>query len=443
MSAGEMLYLLSANDDTSLRERANQVAEFVERTDPPRLDLAATLERGRAAMKYRGALLVPEGDDVAAAFRELDAANYANGIARSGTPSVAWLFPGQGAQFRGMARQLFEKNEVFRESFEQCARVLDPRLEFTLRELIFDHDAPDSTGEPLTQTQYTQPSLFVVEYCVAKVLEHFGVEPEALLGHSLGELTAACVAGVFELEAGLVLAHERGRLMQSMPPGSMLAVKASRVEVEPLMTPGLDLAAVNAPSMVVVSGPHEVVDAFEGKVSQEHACTRLKTSHAFHSAMMDPVVDRFVELVRDAAPKPPRIPIVSSLTGEWMSDQEATSPEYWARQLRHAVNFSGAAAHLLDWAKDSGRDLALVEVGPGTTLLSAASQQKESPRPRASVETLGHPKHARPAAEALLLTAGRLWIAGGGARLEAHLRWGFRSASSASSTSLHEAALLG
>ncbi len=400
------LLLLSAQDAEGLGRRAEQVAQYIEEHGASLVDVASSLERGRAALKHRGALLVRAVTDPAQALRERAPADFATGVAKPGTPRLAWLFPGQGAQFRGMARELYEQQPVFRENFDRCASVLDARLDLSLAELIFADGVSDD--EPLTQTQYTQPALFVVEVCLARTLAHFGVQPDVLIGHSLGELAAACFSGVFELEAGLVLAHERGRLMQSMPSGSMLAIKAPLDSVQPLLDGDMDLAAVNAPSMVVISGPHEVMDRLEARVAEASLdCRRLRTSHAFHSAMMDPVVEAFKSLVIEAQPRPPRVPIISSLTAEPLRDDEATSPEYWARQLRHAVNYAGAAATLL-----ASGDCALVEVGPGTTLLSATAQQRSQPRPRASIDTLGHPKQARSASEALLLSLGRLWIAG-------------------------------
>ncbi|MEY4514482.1 MAG: hypothetical protein RLZZ450_6604, partial [Pseudomonadota bacterium] len=299
----------------------------------------------------------------------------------------------------------------FRALFERCDTVLAPLIGLRLSELLFaapgglDGDAQ----RVLTQTAIAQPALFVIEYALADLLIHYGVQPDLLLGHSIGEFAAACLAGVFELEAALQLVAERGRLMQSLPSGSMLSVKAELQQVEPLCGDGIDVAAHNAPGMLVVSGASERVEQFASELQARGIDTRkLHTSHAFHSAMMEPILEPFARAVDKAQPRPPNLPIVSTMTGKLLTDEEACSSTYWAKQLRNPVRFVAALASACETTQR-----VLVEVGPGVALTTFAARPREgAARPRKVLATLGRADSDVAALDATLRCLGELWLQG-------------------------------
>ncbi len=327
-----------------------------------------------------------------------------------GRRPVVFLFPGQGAQHPGMGRGLYAAEPAFRATLDTCFEVLAPLLPGAdLPRLL--HPAPgeeEAAAALLTDTAFAQPLLFAVEMALARLWLAWGIEPAAMLGHSLGEYVAACVAGVFTLEDGLALVAERARLMQALPRGAMLAVPLPEAEVRELLAAagGLALAAVNAPALCVVSGPEAAVAAFaEGLAARGLEPRRLHTSHAFHSAAMDAVTAPFAEVLARVRLEPPRQPYLSNLTGTWIEPEQATDPAYWLRQLRQPVRF---AAALQELARDPDR--VLLEVGPGRGLATLVRRQEGEALP--AVSSLGKPgEEARE--EATLLTAlGRLWLAG-------------------------------
>jgi amino acid adenylation domain-containing protein len=405
---GERLLIASAADKGALEARLEQVTAHVRQHGGDQLaDVAFTLARGRRAFAHRACVVLPEWGD----RPSLAGATVLRGRAGSGPAAVAFLFPGQGAQFIGMGRSLYESSAHYRDTFERCEAILRPALGIRLGELLLvePNGADPALEQKLTSTSIAQPALFVVEYALASLLMHLGVRPSVLIGHSIGEFTAACLAGVFELEAALELVCERGRLMASMPTGSMLAVKCEPREIEDLFNDVVALAAHNAPGLSVVSGPSEAIESFrKAAEARGFEARALHTSHAFHSVMMEPVLGPFRAAVERAAPCPPRIPIISTMTGERLRDEEATSPDYWTKQLRNPVRFAEAASSAAD---DPAR--IFLEVGPGVALItSVAKLTAAAHRPRKLIETLGHPKADIPASDALLTSLANLWIHG-------------------------------
>ena len=234
----------------------------------------------------------------------------------------------------------------------------------------------------------------------------WGIRPEAMIGHSVGEYVAAALAGVFSLEDALSLVAARGRLMQDLPGGAMLAVTLGEEEIRPLLGGKLSLAAVNGPSLCVVSGTEAAVAALESRLAKGIGRRRLHTSHAFHSAMMDPVLEPFEEHLRRLNLKPPKIPFISNVTGTWITAAEATDPAYWAGHLRRTVRFADGIREML---RDPDR--ILLEVGPGTTLCTLARQQSGKDG-RVPLATVRHPRDAQPDEAFILNTLGKLWLAG-------------------------------
>jgi phthiocerol/phenolphthiocerol synthesis type-I polyketide synthase E len=328
-----------------------------------------------------------------------DAARSVAGQAGSEAPAAVFLFPGQGAQSPGMARGLYDREPVFRAELDRCAEILRPHLGLDLREALF---AGDAAG----LKQLAQPALFAVEYAVARQWMHWGVRPQAMLGHGVGEYVAACLAGVFSLEDALALVAERGRLMQSVGSGAMHAVSLPAAEVEPMLGGSLAIAAVNAPDLCVVSGPADEVARLSAALRARGIETRpVETSHAFHSPLMDAIVDEFAARVAAAARSAPVLRWVSNLTGTWITPDEAVDPAYWARHLRGTVRFADGVAAIAA----EGREPVFIEAGPGRTLSPLVKRQLPG---AAAVPSLRQPGVAADDGDTLLAGLGRAWAAG-------------------------------
>jgi acyl transferase domain-containing protein/acyl carrier protein len=403
------LLVLSARTEAALEEATARLAQRLRDADaPPLADVAWTLLGGRRRFEHRRFVVASSAAEAAEALETLDRRRVCTAYGRSSERPVVFLFPGQGAQYPGMTRGLYEREAAYRREVDAACERLRGPLGRDLRELLFPPaGAEEGAAEALRQTSLTQPALFVVEHALARLLASWGIEPSAMIGHSVGEYVAATLAGVLDRDEALALVAERGRLMQSMPPGSMLAVPLPPSEVEPLLAGGLALAAVNDPALCVASGPTPAVDALEGELRRrEVPVTRLHTSHAFHSPMMDPVLAPFRDRVARAALSAPRIPFLSNLTGTWITAEEATSPAYWADHLRGAVRFADGIQLLM-----AEPDRVLLEVGPGHTLCTLARAQ--APRPDAATFTsVRHPREAQEDLPFLLAALGRLWLAG-------------------------------
>ncbi|MEV4820401.1 amino acid adenylation domain-containing protein [Micromonospora sp. NPDC049274] len=392
---------ISAATPTALDATAARLAaHLTAHPDVPLAEVAYTLQQGRRTLPYRRAVV---GDSPAAAAAALDRPAPA-GAAESATDrEVLFTFPGQGAQRVGMGHALYADEPVFRTVVDEAAVLLEPLLGRDIRRLLYPTDAERATAEDLLhQTRYAQPALFVVEYALAKLWASWGVRPVALLGHSVGEMVAACLAGVFSLPDALRLVAGRGRLMQEAAPGAMLAVPLPEAELLPLLDDGLDVAAVNGPRQCTVSGAPDDVAAFAVRLRERGlASTPLVTSHAFHSRSMDAAATAFEAEVAKVRRSAPEIPFVSNVTGTWITAEEATSPAYWARQLRSTVRFADGLATL------HRPDAVLLEVGPGRVLTRLAGGP--AARAVASLPSAGRDADG----ETELLTAvGALWRLG-------------------------------
>jgi amino acid adenylation domain-containing protein len=405
------LLLLSARSDAALDAATANLSRFLLAQPELNLaDVAYTLQVGRAAFDHRRVLVCRDPADAAAALATIDPERVFSGVSQPGQRPVIFMFPGQGAQYIGMGRDLYRSEPVFRAAIDRCCELLRPHLHPAgtrdLRELLYpDAEHSDAADEQLTQTAYAQPALFAVAYALAQLWQSWGVEPTALIGHSIGEYVAATLAGVFALDDALAIVALRGRLMQALPSGSMLAVQLSEADLQPFLRPELDLAAVNGPKHCVVSGPTAAIAALEARLSErEITSRRLHTSHAFHSAMLDPMLDEFAAALGSIKLHPPKLPYISNLSGTWISEAEATDPGYWTRQIRQPVRFADGLQTLL-----ADRDAALLEVGPGTTLCTFARQQSRQPL---ALPSLRHPQSRQADDEFLLTTLGKLWLGG-------------------------------
>jgi acyl transferase domain-containing protein/acyl carrier protein len=403
------LLVLSAKTDGALGKAAHNLADHL--AARPQLNLADaawTLQVGRRVFNHREAVVCRDVADAAAALA--DPARCETAVQdRQGAP-LAFMFTGQGSQYVGMGRGLYEEEAAFRGAIDACAEILHVALDGDIRRFLFPTTGePEAAAEQLRQTRVAQPALFAVEYALARLWMAWGLEPEAMIGHSVGEYVAAHLAGVFSLEDALALVAERGALMQSVPPGAMLAVPLGEAALLPHLGPEVDLAAVNAPSASVVAGPAEAIDRLAQDLSRLGVAARLlHTSHAFHSSMMEPILLAFEARARQMERRPPRIRFISNLTGTWIRDDEATDPGYWARHLRQAVRFSEGVRTLLE---DESRPV-LLEVGPGNTLTSLVRQQAPAAGAPAAVASLRHPRDTQPDRAFLLGALGKLWLAG-------------------------------
>nr|CAF05649.1 TubD protein [Archangium disciforme] len=400
--------LLSARSTSALEHIAGRLAAHLRRhPDLELADVAFTLQVGRARFPYRRALTCRT---LAEAMERLEAPEPRppEPLAHEGErPPLVMLFPGQGTPLVGTARALHESEPTFRQAVEQCARLLRQTLGLDVREVLFPSAEQEEQARRLAaQTRVAQPALFTLEYALAQTWLGWGLQPQALAGHSLGELVAACLAGVFSLEDALQLVAARGQLMQGCPPGAMLAVPLPEAELAALLGSELCIAAVNGPRACVASGPLPAVEALTAALeSRGVSSRRLETSHAFHSASMEACQGPLTTLLRRMRLQAPRLPCVSGLTGRWLTGEEATEPTYWARQLREPVRFSEALETL--W---SLKEPVLLEVGPGTTLTALA--RRHPTRPARTQEVASLPVQPDTAVPCIEEAVGELWQAG-------------------------------
>lgn len=377
----------------------------------PLADVAYTLHIGRKCFSQRAVALCCDNADAINLLEGRDTERFLVRQATFENPPVAFLFPGQGAQHIDMACDLYENEPVFREEFDRCLDLLKPHLDFDLPSLLFpgaDEADRIASSARLAQTEVTQPALFIVEYALARLWMSWGIAPMAMIGHSVGEYVAACLADVFSLEDALRLVSMRGRLLQQMEPGAMLAVVLPEAEITPYLNANCDLAAVNGPELCVLSGSLTAIEAVERNLEDKDiASRRLHVSHAFHSAMVEPMLAPFVDMVEKIGPRPPKISFLSNLSGDWITPQEATDPNYWGKHLRGTVRFGDGLRELL-----SNPALILLEVGPGETLTTLAQRHPDANPERVILSSLPHPAKIHLAQRHLYLGLGKLWLSG-------------------------------
>jgi phthiocerol/phenolphthiocerol synthesis type-I polyketide synthase E len=394
----------SARTSSSLEKMQVRLAQHLRsRPDINLADVAYTLQTGREAFAHRRVLVCRRPDEAFNLLESGPSPALPTGYA-AGQKSVVFMFPGQGTQYRNMARDLYLTEPIFREQVDLCAERLEEHLDCDIRDWLYDGAEPEERC--LDDTWIAQPALFVTEYALARQWMAWGVQPSAMIGHSIGEFVAACLAGVLSLDDALGLVAVRGRLMQSVLRGCMLVVYQSEGEVSPLLS-GLCIAAVNSPLSCVVSGPLDQTDSFAQRLTENNIeYRRLHTSHAFHSQMMEPILELFTAEVAKLQLRPPQIPYISNVTGDWITAEQCTDPEYWARHLRQAVLFSRGIERILE---RSGQ--ILLEVGTGRSLAALIAQHGDSMRDNVVVSSLKDVAKVTEY-EALLRALARMWVVG-------------------------------
>ncbi|WP_260849934.1 type I polyketide synthase [Bacillus pumilus] len=406
----KQLLVLSAKTDTALAEMTERLKQYVIQHPQVSLeDIAYTLRYGRKQFPYRKAIVLASADEWMQQ-KQLETSVFRSQKWRKAT----FMFSGQGAQYAGMMRGLYDAEPVFKWEVDRCFKYVMETEQVDLKSIVFSED---KTNEDITKTSNAQPLLFIFEYALAKLLQHSGVEPESMIGHSIGEYVAACLSGVFSLESALTLVMARGRLMQDMEKGAMLSVQLSEAELVSMIDESLSVAAVNAKDLCVVSGSEEQIAAFEKKLQDKGMITRqLHTSHAFHSYMMEPMLEAFQQIVEKVELHEPAIPFVSNVTGTWATSEDVMTASYWTNHLRGTVRFHEGLSQLLT---DEVR--ALIEVGPGNSLTALVKrhENKESHH-----DVLNMVRHTREQADDhayFLKRIGELWAGGYEVKAQQHL----------------------
>jgi len=406
------LLSLSARSPIALQAASARLADHLQKTPAISLaDVAYTLQTGRTAHAYRRVVVCETTEQavVALASPAMDAQK-----ASQHGPSLIWMFPGQGSQHVDMARELYTSEPVFREQLDMCAEILRDALGVDVRDVFYPpQERREEAARQLRETWLAQPVLFAMEYSLATLLQSCGLAPEAMIGHSLGEYVAACVAGVFSLQDGLKLVVARSRLMQQMAAGRMLSVLEEEGRLlDRLAGSAMSVSAVNDTGRCVVSGPLDDIDVLREQLLREGIESReLETSHAFHSAMMEPMLDAWRDTLRGVSLNAPSIPCVSSLTGDFLRAEQARDPEYWVRHLRDTVRFGDGLETLLSSDASLPGERILVEVGSGQAL-SGLSKRRAHGRVRGVVPLLNRADTPGGDARSFLQGIGQLWLHG-------------------------------
>lgn len=405
------LLALSARTPTALRNAAENLAAHLGAHPQTCIaDVAFTLGAGRMVHSHGQAILCTGIDDASDALAGRSPQRVISGLAAAHPrPKIIFMFPGQGSQYVGMGRDLYEdEDSVFRHEIDRCADALDGLLETDLRDVLYPRsDTADRASDRINETAFAQPALFAVSYALARQWISFGVQPHAMIGHSIGEFVAACLSGVFSLEDALKIVAARAQLMQRCPRGSMLAIAARVSDAMPLLDDTLAVAAINGPGAFVVSGPSESVLELQQTLARRNvACSVLKTSHAYHSPLMAPAAAPLTDVVSQVRRISPSIPYVSNISGRWQTAEGATDSRYWANHLLSPVKFADGIALI---AQEHPH--VLLEVGPGRTL-SALAQQNLDPATRTAVLTsLPHSNESGASStESLLRALAHLWL---------------------------------
>jgi len=396
----------SAKNEKSLESYAAKLTDHLVKLETDHLaDLAFNLQNSRESFRARRFLIAGDRGELLQKLKSRPSSQD-HAFLQEYIDGVVFIFPGQGSQYPNMGRELYEQEPVFRQAIDECAVLLFPLMNEDIREIIFPVQINTDSTHKIHNTYYTQPALFAIEYAVAKLWISWGIRPAAFIGHSIGEYVAAHLAGVFSLADGLSLIFTRGRMMAALPAGSMMSVRCGQEKIKALLPPELSLAAVNSPNLSVISGPENGILEFSAVLTLQGIPNKLlQTSHAFHSDMMAPILVDFERHAATITMQEPGIPIISTLTGNWIGKNEMTKPTYWANQLRLPVQFADAIKTI-----SQKGNFMLVEAGPGHVLTSLIRHQgiKKNLPGVASLDG----QNGTPDLQVMLTAIGQLWLNG-------------------------------
>ena len=387
----------------------NLVEHLEEHPDEALADVSYTLRQGRKAFDYRRAVVCRSAEEAIDVLATGQGERLVDGVAKVRAREVVFLFAGGGAQYPDMGRALYEQEPVYREAVDRLLTHFDREADFDLRALLYpDAESVDESGKSLQRPSRALPALFITQYAHARLWMSWGIEPSSMIGHSMGEYTAACLAGVFSPEEALSLVGLRGRLFETVPPGAMTSVNVGVEVVEPHLGPELSIAAVNAPELTLVAGPVGAIEALESRLAGLEIDTRrVRIDVAAHSAMLEPILEEFGKYVGGLRLSEPERPFVSNLTGAPVQPGEVTTAEYWVRHLRETVRFGSGLSSLL--APDGP---VLLEVGPGRTLATLAKLHPERTPEQPIAHSLPHPDEIGDAQAFHLTALGQIWAHG-------------------------------
>lgn len=410
MQASErpQLLTLSASSAQALAAAEGALQQhLVQHPELPLADVAFTLAVGRSAERHRIGVACANRAEASSALARA-AANLDQEPIGSPVPEVVFLFPGHGSGYPAMGRALYDGWPAFRADIDHGVALLHSTTGVDLRPVLFAKKAEHvAAAAMLSHSAVGQPAIFLIEWAVSRLLFSWGVRPQALIGHSLGEYAAACLAGVMSLADGLRLVAQRGAFIAGTPEGAMLAVGLSPAALAPLLGYGLELAAVNGPTSCVVAGCIAAISALEQRAAEQGIpARRLAATRAFHSSLMDEIIEPFAEAVGRTTLGAPQFPLLSAVTADWLTAAEATDPQYWARHLRLPVRFAEALDRL-----DASRPRLFLEIGPGNTLTNLV-RCRHGVRAQDALTTLGSPVAFRDEGAQLLEAVGRLWQRG-------------------------------
>jgi len=404
------LLVLSAKSANALENATANLLDHLRRhPDMTLADLAYTSQVGRKVFNYRRTFICQDISDVIACLQTLDPTRVATAFQEMSERPAVFMFPGGGTQRVYMGRELYQKQAIFREQVDLCARLLKPHLGIDLRSILYPKDTDvDAATQALKAPSTGLPALFAVDYALAVLWMSWGILPAAMIGHSVGEYVAACLAGVMSLEDALALVALRGRLFETLPAGAMLSVPFSAEQLSPLLGEQLFLASVNGPSICVVSGSLEALSTIEESLEKEGVKTyRLDIDVAAHSPIVEPILEKFTAFLRGIRLRAPQLPYISNVTGTWITTEQATDPSYWGQHLRQTVQLSAGISELL---RDQKR--VFIEVGPGRSLSSMVKQQGAGSNVATTVLSLPPPHDSQGDLAFILHSFGQLWLAG-------------------------------
>ncbi len=404
------MLILSARGKKALDSGAQNLAAFLRKhTEQDLADVAWTLKHGRREFEKRRVVVAETHEQAADLLEENDPRRVFTHTVISDNPDQVFMFPGGGSQYAGMARDLYETEPVFADWMDKGLEILQPKLDYDIRRVwLPERDQIAEADEQLKKPSVQLPLIMITEYALAQLWMSWGVRPSALVGHSMGENTAACVAGVMSFEDCIGLVHLRGKLFDTVPEGGMLSVPLTAADLQPLLGDDLDLGAVNAPNLTVATGPQAALDDLQHRLAKlDVDCQRIPIDIAAHSRMLEPILDEFGAYLRSITLNPPEIPFPSNRSGTWITTAEATDPEYWVRHLRGTVLFADCIGTL---AETSER--IFIEVGPGKALTSLTGQHHKVD----ANQVIGSLRHQDdPVADDAYFMAmlGRIWALGG------------------------------